>query len=114
MHDGEVREMVASFADNVLQHATSEYWSLTSSNVELLVDVAEDEKSCSYYFLDHELKVIFWLDERSTEEFDIPYVSGHDHLSKWSWQPLVVTHGSLNITLSRIIPAWAVLVTPST
>jgi len=84
MHDEGVREIVISFTDGVLRQAMSQFWSLSPSNIELLVDFAEDENLCSYYFLDHEHQVVFWLDERTTEEFDIPEVSGPDHLSEWS------------------------------
>jgi hypothetical protein len=52
--------------------------------MELLVKVDEDEKSCSYYIVDHETEGIFWLDETNTDDFGMSEVSGPDHLSEWS------------------------------
>lgn len=80
MYDSNLRQVVSEFSEKVLTRTISEHWYFHASSTELLVEVDVDGTTCSYYFVDHENTVIFWLDEVSTEELDIPIVSGFDHL----------------------------------
>ena len=65
-------------------HVVSNGWDFDSCNIELLVNVDEDGTTCSYYFIEHENAIIFWLDEITTIALDIPNVCGSDHLGELS------------------------------
>jgi hypothetical protein len=79
--DSEVQNAVSDFADKLLTRAVSDFWTLDPVHVELMIDVDVDDPAAScYYFIDHENAVVFWLDEVSADDIDIPEVSGIGHL----------------------------------
>ncbi|KAF8531098.1 hypothetical protein JB92DRAFT_245273 [Gautieria morchelliformis] len=80
-YESEVRNTVSDFADKILARVASDFWTLDPAHVELMVDVdIDDPAASSYYFIDHENAVVFWIDEVSTDDIDIPDVSGNGHL----------------------------------
>lgn len=50
---------------------------------ELFLELDEETQSCKYYFVDHAMRGLFWLDGGRTDELDLPPVSSDDHLSEF-------------------------------
>ncbi|KAF8586599.1 hypothetical protein K439DRAFT_1631481 [Ramaria rubella] len=80
VYDASIRQVVSDFADSILACACLDEWHFNPESVELLIELDEEGTSCSYYFIEHDETVVFWLTETNTEDVDIPEVSGVDHL----------------------------------
>ena len=48
---------------------------------ELLLELDMEEQGCSYYLVDHNRHMVFYLDDTNTEQLDLPDVCSMDHLS---------------------------------
>ncbi|KAF9236650.1 hypothetical protein BU15DRAFT_76749 [Melanogaster broomeanus] len=47
---------------------------------ELFLELDEDRSVCNYYFVDHDSKALFWLEDICTELLDIPAATSPSHL----------------------------------
>jgi hypothetical protein len=53
-----------------------------ADSVELLLQIDEEDwESCSYYFVDHATRTSFWLEDVSTEDFNILPAMSTSHMS---------------------------------
>lgn len=73
------------------------------SRCELFLELGKDQLSCSYYFVDHLGRRLFWLEDISTELLEIPSVMSSSHLGAFCcYQILTTSHIRTEKALERL------------
>ena len=87
-------ENISAWVTEVEERASKKGFTLTD-HTELFLQL--DGYDCNYYFVDHSVRTLFWLDAYDTSELGILPVVSSSHLSKpnvFSW-----FHGNLILHL---------------
>jgi hypothetical protein len=69
---------------------------------ELYIELDEPPYSCAYYFVNHDTRRIFWLEQTSTELLDMGTIVSDSHLGAYQSFSVVYTHMSADTALQRL------------
>jgi hypothetical protein len=71
---------------------------------ELFIELDESESTCSYYFVNHDTRRLFWLEQISTELLDMGMVVSNTHIGTHTNTSTARTcpHNSADMALERL------------
>ncbi|KAI0090341.1 hypothetical protein BDY19DRAFT_992544, partial [Irpex rosettiformis] len=104
LYDQEVLQQIVEVLE-IVETKLSEFESAVSETTELFLEL-DDEYECSYYLVDHNLQVQFWLEEVQTDELGARNCASDDHLRLelerfyWMHVEYFCSHESTGLNLS--------------
>ncbi|KAI0703717.1 hypothetical protein BC835DRAFT_1410454 [Cytidiella melzeri] len=78
LYDSDILQQILQVVD-VVEEKLAAFKSTNSETTEIFLEL-EDDETCSYYLIDHTLRVQFWLEEVSTDDLGMRASASAEHL----------------------------------
>jgi hypothetical protein len=81
LHNRLIFSQIQFWVNSFLQLVAQQQVQLPAT-CELYLQLKDEGQACEYYLIDHAIRSIFWIDDGTTEELQLPPISSEDHFRK--------------------------------